>query len=312
MNKKVKLILLGILGFIIATVAGLAIYFNVLMNKIDKVEATPEELGISQETDDKLSKYDTYKDIINIAVFGVDAGEGEAGRSDSIMVLSIDPVHNKVKLFSIMRDSYVDIPGYGMDKINHAFAYGNSTLALRTINENFDLNIDKFVATNFSSLPKIVDSLGGVDIEITQEELEFINSYIGNKSTHIVAPGIQRLDGEQALAYSRIRYTSGGDYKRTERQRTVIEALFGKLKTISITDLPGLLNEFLPLVQTNMGTSEMLSLGSTVLKIDANNLVQDRFPRDGFCQGETINSVYYTSFDKEATIEQIHKFIYED
>ncbi|MDZ7548740.1 LCP family protein, partial [Clostridium perfringens] len=136
------------------------------------------------------------------------------GRSDSIMILTLDSVHNKLKLTSIMRDSYVNIPGRGLDKINHAYAFGGPELAVRTLNENFDLNIKEFMAVDFTSLPTIIDKLGGVTINIIPEEISHIPG--------ITSAGNQVLNGKQALAYSRIRYASGGDYKRTERQRTVV------------------------------------------------------------------------------------------
>lgn len=319
MNKKLKVTLITILLLILAVGGGLYFYFSHLIGKIDKVETKPEDIGITQDTEDKLSKYDTYNDIINIALFGVDAADQEAGRSDSIMILSIDPVHNKLKISSIMRDSYVDIPGYGMDKINHAFAFGNSVLALKTINQNFDLNVDKFISTNFTNLPKIIDKIGGIELNIKAEEVELVNKYTNNlnkingtNSGSISGPGKHRVDGTQALAYSRIRYTDGGDYERTSRHRTVLTAIFSQVKDIPVTQFPSLLGEFLPMVQTNMNNSDLLKIGSTISKINTNELIQDRFPRDGFCQGETINRTYYLTFDKDSTVEQMHKFIYEE
>ena len=240
------------------------------------------------------------------------------GRSDSIMIATIDPVHNKLKLTSIMRDSYVSIDGHGQDKINHAYAFGGPQLAIKTLNENFGLNIENFVSVNFSSLPTIINILGGIDIEITNDELQYINSYIddinskdGTSSPHITYPGVQHLDGTQALAYSRIRYTSGGDYKRTERQRNVIEALFSKLSSTSITSYNSLLNEVLPYVETNLSATDMISLGTTVLGI-GNNLEQERFPRDGYAEGTMIDGVYYLTFDKEATVMQMRDYIFND
>lgn len=286
-----------------------------LLNKMDNVELNKDNLGI---VEDEFKDYDNVNKIKNIALFGIDATDGETGRSDSIMVATLDPVHNKLKLTSIMRDSYVYIDGHGQDKINHAYAYGGPELAIKTINENFGLNIEDFVTVNFSSLPVIINILGGVDIEITNEELEYINSYIddinskdGTYSPHISYAGLQHLDGTQALAYSRIRYTDGGDYKRTERQRTVINALFNKLTSTSVTSYNSLLNEVLPYVQTNLGAPDILSLGTKVLAI-GNNLEQDRFPRDGYGEGATINGVYYLTFDIETAKQQMRDYIFND
>ncbi|MBD7916144.1 LCP family protein [Clostridium sp. Sa3CUN1] len=286
-----------------------------LLKKVDNIELNKENLGIVEE---EIKEYDNAKDIKNIALFGVDATDGQTGRSDSIMIATLDPVHNKLKLTSIMRDSYVYIDGYGQDKINHAYAYGGPELAIKTINENFGLNIEEFVTVNFSSLPIIINILGGVDIEITNDELEYINGYIddinskdGTYSPHITYAGMQHLDGTQALAYSRIRYTSGGDYKRTERQRTVLNALFTKLTSTSASSYNSLLNEVLPYVQTNLNAGDILSLGTKVLSI-GNKLEQDRFPRDGYGEGAMINGVYYLTFDLETAKQQMRDYIFND
>ena len=320
MSKGTKVILwiIGILlTMIIGIVASGYLYFNHLVNKTTKVEINKENIGITEEVEEKLSKYNDT--IINIALFGVDADENGVGRSDSIMITTIDTVHKKLKLTSVMRDSYVDIEGYGNDKINHAYAFGGPELAINTLNRNFDLNIKDFVAVNFSTLPKIIDKLGGVDIDVDAEELNYINGYIndinrinGTNSSQISSVGVQHMDGTQAMAYCRIRYTSGGDYKRTERHREVLSAIFSKALSLNVTEYPSILNEILPMVETNLKSSDILDLGSEVLKMGKSTLEQERFPRDGYCQGEMINGVYYLTFDKATTVNQIHNYIFED
>ena len=157
-GKKITLWIIGIILFIILGVAsGAYIYANSLLNKMEKVEINKEDVGITEEVEEKLTQYDDT--ITNIALFGIDAEDGEAGRSDSIMIATIDTHNKKLKLTSIMRDSYVNIDGHGLDKINHAYAFGKAQLAIKTLNENFDLNIQNFVAVNFSSLPKIIDKI---------------------------------------------------------------------------------------------------------------------------------------------------------
>ena len=317
-GKKITLWIIGIILFIILGVAaGAYIYANSLLNKMEKVEINKEDVGITDEVEEKLTKYDDT--ITNIALFGIDAEEGEAGRSDSIMIATIDTHNKKLKLTSIMRDSYVNIDGHGLDKINHAYAFGKAQLAIKTLNENFDLNIEDFVAVNFSSLPKIIDKIGGIELDIDSEELEYINSYIRNVNTinktnspSIVSAGIQHVDGTQAMAYCRIRYTSGGDYKRTERHREVLSKIFEKILSMSPTTYPSLLNDLLPMVSTNLDGSEIMELGNKILKIGNTTLEQERFPRDGYCEGQMINGVYYLTFDKETTVNQLHDYIFED
>ena len=208
-KKKTKIplwgkILLGLfLVVILAISVGAGLFYSTL-NKLDTVEIEEENLGITPI--EELEVYEAPEKIKNIALFGVDSENG-VGRSDSIMIATIDPIHNKLKITSIMRDSYVNIEGRGYDKINHAYAFGGPELAIKTINQNFGLNIDDFVAVDFNSLPKIINILGGITLNITNEELQYINSYIddinrkdGTSSPHISNTGEQYVDGVQALA----------------------------------------------------------------------------------------------------------------
>lgn len=302
-GRKISLIILGItLSIILAAVGGVAWYGSHLFNKIEKVEIDTNDVGIKEEVEEKLSEYSGS--VLNIALFGIDAEDGEAGRSDSIIIATIDTTHKKLKLTSIMRDSYVTIADRGQDKINHAYAFGGAQLAIRTLNENFDLNIEDFVAVNFTTMPKIIDKLGGVTIDITSEEVSHIPG--------ISSAGTYTLTGEQALAYSRIRYASGGDYVRTDRQRTVLNKVFEKILSTNVSQYPGLLSEILPMVKTSLDYSEILNLGNEVLKMGVTSLEQERFPRDGYCEGQMIGGVYYLTFDKENTVSQLHDYIFED
>lgn len=302
-RSKVVLWILGvIISILLVTIGGIYSYGNHLFNKIEKIEIDKSDVGIKDEVEEKLSAYSDS--VINIALFGIDAEEGGVGRSDSIIIATIDTTHKKLKLTSIMRDSYVTIEGHGNDKINHAYAFGGPQLAIKTLNENFDLNIDDFVAVNFTTLPKIIDMLGGVTIDITSEEVSHIPG--------IDVAGTYTLTGEQALAYSRIRYASGGDYVRTDRQRTVLSKVFEKVLSINFTQYPSLLSEILPMVQTNLDYSEILNLGNEVLKMGVTTLEQERFPRDGYCEGKMIDKIYYLTFDKENTVQQLHDYIFED
>lgn len=302
-RSKVVLWILGVvISILLVTIGGIYSYGNHLFNKIEKIEIDKSDVGIKDEVEEKLSAYSDS--VINIALFGIDAEDGGVGRSDSIIIATIDTTHKKLKLTSIMRDSYVTIEGHGDDKINHAYAFGGPQLAIKTLNENFDLNIDDFVAVNFTTLPKIIDMLGGVTIDITSEEVSHIPG--------IDTAGTYTLTGEQALAYSRIRYASGGDYVRTDRQRTVLSKVFEKILSINFTQYPSLLSEILPMVQTNLDYSEILNLGNEVLKMGVTTLEQERFPRDGYCEGKMIDKIYYLTFDKENTVQQLHDYIFED
>lgn len=297
-NKK-KILIYSITTILAIISATGYIYINKTLDKVESIEVNTNNIGINTETKEE------FKEIKNIALLGIDSRDDDLlGRSDSIMILTLDSVHNKIKLSSIMWDSYVNIDGHGMDKINHAYAFGGAELALKTLNENFDLNISEVMVVNFSSLVNIIDKIGGVNIDITDEEVSHISG--------ISSPGEHLLNGSQALSYSRIRYATGGDYKRTERQRTVINAIFNKLKNTSLTEYPQLVNEFLPYIQTNMDNNSLLSLGTEFSGLAMKGLEQDRFPRDGQGEGQMINGVYYLTFDIESVKSSMKDYIFND
>ncbi len=294
-----KTAIIGLL-IIVAIIASGGLYINSLLNKTQKADIPTDDtsLGIKEEAAEN-----DRKDITTIALFGVDAEDGKKGRSDAIMLLTLDNEHKNIKLASIMRDSYVNIPERGMDKINHAYAYGGPELSLKTINSNYGLNIRDYATVNFSTLPKIIDLLGGVYIDVKSYEVNYIPG--------VSSSGLQTLNGEEALAYSRIRYSGNGDYERTDRQRTVLNALFNKMATLSVTEVPKYLSEILPYVETSLSNSEILSLATTTFAMNNFNLNQARFPEDELSHGEMINGVSYIVFDIEETAKNLQSFIFE-
>lgn len=311
MKKKTKKIIFisiaVVLGLLLGGFGVSYLYAQSLLNKVEreKIDQSPEALGIDEEAAKKIESNEKSKNITNIALFGIDAEDGLTGRSDAIMILSIDENHGKLKLASIMRDSYVNIDGRGMDKINHAYAFGGPQLAVKTINSNYKLNIKDYVAVNFSTLPKLVDAVGGVDINIKDYELSELRDF-GINST-----GLQRLDGEQALMYARIRFVGNGDYERTERHRTILNSVFNKLMKQEKTKILSTISDILPMVKTNLTNNQIMDLALDAIEINPSKLEQTRFPADGYCQGKMINGVYYLTFDQEATNEQLYNFIFE-
>lgn len=318
-KKKILLIILGILLTLIVVLgSAILITFNNISSNFKKETVKHEDLGINKE---EISKYDSSSEIVNIALFGIDSTDENSGRSDTIMLATLDSVHNKLKLTSFMRDSYVAIEGHGDDKMNHAYAFGGPTLALNTLNTNFGLNVDKFITVDFTSLPKIIDRLDGVDIDIKEYEINSMNSAIKNvnkltksNAELITQAGNQHLNGAQALAYSRVRHVGNGDFERTERQRTVLTALFNKAINISPTEYYGILSDLSSEITTNITTTDLLSLSTKAasLGIGGVTIEQERFPRDNECSGTMINGVYYLSFDRETTKNQVMEYIFND
>ena len=299
-RSKLKITIISIIAILVIILGGGYLYINSKLSKVQKVDINKDNLSIDQNIEKDKEK----SEIKNIALFGIDAPKGKAGRSDAIMILTIDNKNDKLKLTSIMRDSYVDVPGHGKTKITHAYAYGGPELAIKTLNQNFKLNIEDFMAVNFTSLPEIIDKLGGVQINITKEEIKHIPG--------ITHAGKQTLNGAQALAYSRIRHASGGDYKRTERQRTVLEAIFNKMHNSPKSEYPTLINEFLPYVETNMSSLDMIGLAKDSMTLLKGNLELARFPLNGDCKGKMIKGVWYLVFNEKKTLNEIQSYIYDN
>lgn len=312
-NKGLKISLLVVLGLILFIVGFGYSYIHNLLNSTnqDVISKTDEDLGIKApvvagaETTAEVSPYyyDNVTGITNIALFGVDAEMGKNGRSDTIMIVTVDKNSKKIKLTSIVRDSYVNIPDRGMDKINHAYAFGGPQLALKTINSNFNLDIRNFATVNFTTLPKIIDTIGGVKIEVTNAEATQIAG--------LSSGGTYNLTGAQALDYSRIRHIDS-DFARSGRQRTVIQAIINKMLNSSVTSYPSILSKILPMITTNMSSNDILGLATTVVTNGIRTIEQNRFPQDSLASGQTIKGVYYYVFKKDQTLDAMGRYIYLD
>lgn len=320
MSKKKKVIM-GIISAIIVVFGGMGVYSYSMLNKVKSTEIPKDNksLGIKDEVVEQIQQEDPGQDIVNIALFGLDRrSKDEASRSDAIIVASIDKKHKKIKLSSVMRDSYVEVPGYGKTKITHAYAYGGPQLAIETLNQNFNLDIKDYVTVDFFSLEKIIDAIGGVTIEVRKEEMPYINAYMSGvadiekeKVTTLTQWGKLNLNGMQAVAYSRIRYI-GNDFERTERQRKVLTEILNKIQGAGIIKYPSIVNTLLPYVETSISKGDMLSLGSDILSSGIKTVDQERFPVDGYWKDSMIDGIYYLAMDINAATEQIHKYIYED
>lgn len=294
---------------ILVLIVGVAFFYvKGKLDKIQKVELpSDKDLGITETTAQNLTGYR------NIAIFGVDSRSDDYGvgnRSDCIIIASINNDTGAIKLISVYRDTYVNIEGHGLDKITHAYSYGEAPLAVKTLNTNLDLNINEFVTVNFNSVAEAVDQLGGVQLTITSDEIKYINQYIdgtsqntGKTSEHITEPGTYTVDGVQAVAYSRIRYTDGGDYKRTERMRTVIEAMFSKLKTKNLNEINSFADKILPHVYTNISATDIISMVPSMSKYKVTESIG--WPYD--TKGKTMDRWYGIPITLESNVKQLHK-----
>lgn len=212
----------------------------------------------------------------NIALFGVDSREGDLDsgtNSDTIMVCSINNKSGEIKLVSVYRDTYLDVYDGNYAKANSAYAGGGPERAVNMLNKNLDLDITDFVTVDFNAVIKAVDLLGGIDIDLTDEEVKWLNAYLvetsqvtGVSYENVTSSGTQHLSGIQAMAYCRIRYTEGWDYKRTERQRLVLEKIFAAAQAQGVTGLAGLINTMIPYIKTSLSNTEMLALAANIGK----------------------------------------------
>ena len=279
---------------------------------------SPESLGISKAVQARNARIANLP--VNIALFGVDIRSSDfEGNSDVIMIMSIDIVTKKIKMSSILRDTYVNIEGKGMDKINVAFAFGGPQLAVKTINENFEMDIKDYINVDFFSAAKIVDALGGVNINLNPNELTYLNGYLKEISIidgidwiPLAKPGFQILSGKQAVAYTRIRAAGRGDYDRSERQRSLLVALFSKMQGAGSSIFPVFLEQILPYLETNMDSRMLFSIGSNILNSKTKTIEQARFPLDKHSKGERINAVWYLKTDLKATTNLLYNFIYRN
>ena len=313
MNKGLKIFLI-ILLILFIIVAGLGVagytFVNGKIGKMQKENIDPTAVGINEETKQELKGYR------NIALLGIDSRADDYGlgnRSDCIIIASINQETNEVKLISVYRDTYVYVTESGkerLDKITHAYSYGGAQNTLKSLNEALDLNITEFVTVNFDAVIAAVDSLGGVYIDIDSSEVNYINDYIdatsessGVKSSHITHAGNQKLDGVQAVSYSRVRYTAGGDYKRTERMRTVVEAMLSKAKTLGIGQLNSFADTILPKIRTNISSSEIWGLVPKLASFKVTGSLG--WPYE--TKGVTLDRWYGVPVTLQSNVEKLHK-----
>lgn len=315
-NKKKKSKFLTIVisllcVFVVAAGALYAYAYSILKN----VEQTPLETTTTEELNITTSD---YADVKNIALLGIDSrSDNNSGRSDAVIILTIDKKNNKIKLTSIARDSYVAIDGHGNDKLTHAYAYGKSTLAVKTLNKNFDLEITDYVTVNFFEFSRIIDYIGGVKIDITQKEKDHLNNYIipklrktGLKCDTIKKTGEQTLSGTQALCYARIRKIDG-DVERGNRQKAVLTAMYKKVKSMNVTKLPKIAEMVLSECQTSLSTNDIINLGLWAVATDP-TIENLSIPNDTVKgSGKIIRGVWYYVYDLDLAKSEIKKFILE-
>lgn len=295
----IALILLALIAF--ATVYGIYNSFRTDINE--------DNLGISSEIQDKYGD----SDIFNVALFGVDTRDENSfsGRSDTIIIASVDKKNNVVKLTSILRDSYVAIEGHKNQKITHAYAFGGAELAIKTINQNFGMNITDYATINFYKLADAIDILGGIDIEVTEAERKHLND-IGDDENpdfnYLDEAGTVHLNGEQAVVYARLRKIDS-DVARSNRQRKVIEALIVQAKKVSPAKYAEMVRTMMSLCETSLSFSEIMSFAPMITKdITIQTLTIPGDEENAI--GGMYDGAWVWRYDLSEATQHIHEFIY--
>ena len=291
----------------------------------DAVVENPEE---EEQFDDNIDSYLTDKraevaNMRHLLLIGIDARPGETtGRSDTMIIVTLDPDGNVIKLTSIMRDLYVEIPGRKNNRINATYVFGGPELLMETIELNFGVHIDHYIAVNFSMLGKLIDSIGGLTLTVENEYyMRRINAVIkqdnrvlgiDRNDQLLTEPGEQLMTGKQAQAYARYRYgTADGDFGRTVRQREIITKIFEKLNQMTAIELMGLVVDNFDNVYTNLSVSDLASYAPVLISMKDAEIQEMRLPIDGGYQSKTIAGMSVLVPNREKNMHALLEFLGE-
>lgn len=310
LGKKIGAVLGG--TFLAVAVIGMVILAS-KMNKLKSVKLNTDKLNISDEVQHE-------EGYTNVALFGLDSRENDLGkenRSDTIMIASLNNDTKEVKLVSIYRDTLLELDDGSYNKANAAYAFGGPEGAVSLINRNLDMNIEKYVTVNFNALVDVIDAVGGLDLELTHDEVVHMNNYcvetskVTGKSYEKIEPeveGTYHLNGVQAVSYSRIRYTAGGDFKRAERQRLVLQKIADKVQNMSVGTVNKIIDSVFPQISTNFTLAEMIGYAKNLTKYKLGDSIG--FPTDNTT--DMLNEVGSVVIPDtlSSNVMEVHKFLF--
>ncbi|MDE5746070.1 MAG: LCP family protein [Acetatifactor sp.] len=312
-KKKHKGIRRFLTVVVVLLLAVTALWYVTVSKLYDKMEYAPAEILA-----DEPMKEDG---VTNILLIGNDSrAGGEDGRSDAMILVSISNRTKTIYMTSLLRDIYVEIPGHESNRLNAAYAFGGPELLLETIKQNLDIEVNRYVQVNFQAFANLIDAVGGVELELTNEEVQLVNAYLNEYNMLENRPidtdylpadasGLLHLNGPQALAYSRNRYI-GSDFGRTERQRKILEAVFHQLPSSMLTNSGDMIDGILPNLTTNISKSECYTLSLDAPKLLTYEIVQASIPIEGSYQNATIRKMSVLQVDFEKNKEFIRTHIY--
>lgn len=300
-------------GVVLGLATSGAIYVAAQLGKLDTETIAEEDIVINQEA------AETGEGYTNVALFGIDSREGEmeiGTRSDCIIIASLNNETKEVRMVSVYRDTVLDVGDSELQKCNAAYSFGGPTQAINMLNKNLDLDIQDYVTVDFAAISNAIDLLGGLEIDVKEEEVKYLNKYVketarvaGKEANQITEAGLQHLDGVQATTYARIRSTAGGDFTRTERQRLVIEKIVEKIQKSDLATINSIINELFPTVKTSFTVTEILSYAKDFAKYKIGE--SSGFPFDKTT--DTISGLgsIVIPVDLESNVQQLHEFLYD-
>jgi LCP family protein required for cell wall assembly len=321
-NKKI-IIIFAVVAAITLVVAGVFAFCH-YQNKItvneettakSETEATsdsPETINPEDvEWNGDEFKEETNTELVNILLIGQDRREGEdRQRSDAMILCSLNPATSEIAVISFLRDLYVQIPGYLDNRLNVAYRYGDVTLMNETFLVNFGLEIDGNVMVDFDEFTEIIEVIGGVTLEISQAEADYMN----RKSDNSFQAGVNYMNAKDALTFTRMRYAAGGDYGRTDRQRRVLMALAESVRHEDVWTLLELFNQILPHISTNLDNAQILQCikdGAAILS-NGGQIQTYRIPQDDAHYPASIRGMAVLVPDLEECREDLQEFIFSD
>lgn len=317
-QRRKRKLMLFIVEVLVILILLAALFVIIKLNKLNNTGDLDEDklnINIDAKTQELLDGY------TNIALFGIDnrsTGKYESGNSDCIMIASINNDTKEVRLISVYRDSFLAVDDNdNLRKLNAAYAKGGPTGAVAALNKNLDLDIKEYVAVDFNAVMEVVDALGGIELDISSKEAETMKIYInemnevmGTNGTAVSGPGLQTVNGIQALAYCRDRYSGGDDYGRTERQRTVISKIVEKAKAASLPTLNKVIDELFPDISTSLSSSEILGLAAGIKDYELADTQGWPFQLTTERMGGKLGDVVVPT-DLETNVNLLHQYLFD-
>ncbi len=288
---------------IVLTIAGTAAY--TILERVDFDPEMAKESFFSTLFDAEQSK----KDVINVLLIGMDnRSKTDKGRTDTMMIATVNKLTKKLKLTSFMRDLYVEIPGHDSNRLNTAYPKGGSSLLQATLMNNFGAETNGYMAVDFEMFQKIVEQIGGVEMELRKEEIAYLEERMGGDIQDL-SPGLNLLNGATALEYARARYVGNGDYERTLRQRKLLQEIFHQVKTLNPIAQVKLAYTIMPMIKTDLSKGDLVRLAFTVLMMDTKELETFRIPLDDSFKEKRIRGMSVLVPDLAVNREALAAFL---